>query len=462
MKKLTDKISKILVGAGIAALPYTAHSQDVVKGNKFAVVGEDGKSYNVETVIQHGTPYVFKEVEKTEANPLGIEVYPYKFVGTKADNKGKITEVNSSVIYLPTLSEFNKVLLKQDGPLGVSGPVKKDVDYKSMNFENPMGQIINFQNENLSDKFFTFITSRGDTVYYPYVSEETDASSSCGDKLNFVWMPTNGTTISSDKDGRIGLENTKNGLYEFVLDYKRKNDEVCKARCDSVLNDSLGYQIVFIDSNLVLNNDYYDKFLKDLEGKVKTGEIDSFMRVPTEFIKEDKKKEKDTTRTAPEMYLIVGAQGNMEDFLMNEFGLRVGRVGIVGRYGSQDNQILENITTEPSPRGFYGQGTKEQLNTKVAGLSLEYHQPIGDHWDLFTGIGANKWSYDIKNTENLMKDRNVIEKNVTQYHKDETSYNASMGITGKVKKNGLSINAGFDSKAKFYGGVRFSRQLGRK
>ncbi len=251
----------------------------------------------------------------------------------------------------------------------------------------------------------------------------------------------------------------KGNIYEYTVPVGDLNK--LKIACDSCETSSK-YKVdtTFVAESLVLNPDYPAKYLDKIKSNITTGEVDTIFLANGEIkARKEKKIKKESVPKATQ--LILGAEGNY-DYLALDFGVRYGNLALVLNSGVQKDKTLEDVTTEPTPRGLYGQGIKEQLNTSVLGTALEYYLPINHGWELFAGAGANKWDYDIKNTEKFMKAQEVITENTNQQSNTDFAGKGFIGIMGKKNNSAFGVKIGYDSKAKFFGGLRFNYKFGKK
>jgi len=199
----------------------------------------------------------------------------------------------------------------------------------------------------------------------------------------------------------------------------------------------------------------------------KLGENDSFAEVIEEAgkreakIKEKLKGPRDSiSKKKKDLYLIFGAGGNNK-FMEGDFGLQYGPVAIGVNGGKGKDKRVKEITTEPSPRGIYGYGTEDNTNLKVLGLSAELHLLHNKKISPFVGGGINKWDYITEISEQLRNTKDIIKQNTNSVAKSETSYKGYGGINFNLGKSKIGLQAGHDSKAKFFAGARYSLRLGK-
>jgi len=180
---------------------------------------------------------------------------------------------------------------------------------------------------------------------------------------------------------------------------------------------------------------------------------------------QEKEVEKEEVASTPtkkkDLYLIFGANAN-EEFAEGQFGIQYGPIALVANYGQGKDEIIKEITTDVSPStGRYGFGTEYNKDLRVIGGALELHPLSNKTVSPFVGAGANKWDYTTEVTEEIRNAQdNVVKENFNSKANSEVSYKAYGGVNFKVgEKLKVGVQAGHDSKAKFNGGVRFTKKF---
>ncbi len=189
--------------------------------------------------------------------------------------------------------------------------------------------------------------------------------------------------------------------------------------------------------------------------------------ITNNYYKQDTAKTKQDTApiSEPEKKLnfniIAGINAN-DKFLEGNLGLGYGPVTFIANYGNAKNERINEIKTDPFPKtGRYGYGTKDNLNVRVVGISAELHPFFNKTVSPFIGAGINKWDYDEKTIEQIRGPNDgIIKENSNSISKRETSYKGNLGTNVNLGKNSkLGVNIGYDTKAKFNGGVRFTHKF---
>jgi len=161
------------------------------------------------------------------------------------------------------------------------------------------------------------------------------------------------------------------------------------------------------------------------------------------------------------LYLIFGANGN-DKFIEGQLGVQKGAIALVANYGLGKDERVKEITTATSPNtGRYGYGTEDNTNLKVLGVSAELHGFSNRKISPFIGGGINKWDYTTEISEQIKNTNgNVLKTIFNSKANSELSYKGKAGINFKIgEKSKLGVQAGYDTKAEFSGGVRFTRKF---
>jgi len=171
---------------------------------------------------------------------------------------------------------------------------------------------------------------------------------------------------------------------------------------------------------------------------------------------------KNKERKKGSLYLIFGANASPDfKFVEGQFGVQKGPIALVANYGLGKDERVKEITTEPSPRGIYGFGTEDNLDIKVLGISGELHPLHNKKVSPFIGGGINKWDYTTEISVQIRDANNIIKQNTNSKANSENSYKAYGGINFNLGKSKIGLQAGHDSKAKFFAGARYSLRLGK-
>ena len=170
------------------------------------------------------------------------------------------------------------------------------------------------------------------------------------------------------------------------------------------------------------------------------------------------------TKTPKEMalYGILGANANNK-FIEGQLGIQYGPVALVGNYGKGKDERVKEITTPASPStGRYGYGIEDNLDVKLIGLAAELHPLHNKKVSPFIAGGINKWDYTTEISEEIRDaNNNVVKQNKNSATNSEISYKGSAGLNFNLKNSKVGLQAGYDNKAKFFAGARYSLKLGR-
>jgi len=162
-------------------------------------------------------------------------------------------------------------------------------------------------------------------------------------------------------------------------------------------------------------------------------------------------------------YLIIGGEGT-PNFIGGDFGIQKGPLALVANYDRMlENENVSEITTQPSPlTGRYGYGKVDNTNIDIKGLALELHPFHRKGFSPFIGGGINNWNYTTKSLEQIRAPNgDVLEENSNSKNNSENSWKAYGGVNFG-RKSKLGLIGGYDSKAKYFAGVRYSVRLGGK
>lgn len=163
--------------------------------------------------------------------------------------------------------------------------------------------------------------------------------------------------------------------------------------------------------------------------------------------------------------LIVGGEGDGNAFWTGELGVQYGPIAIVGDMGKGANEYFaKDITTTASPiTGRYGHGRTDITDVKVKGAKAEVHILNDKAISPFAAFGLNNYNYNVKDTEEILDaNGNIVKQNVNTRTDSENSMQGVVGTNIRLGKNGktkLRVEAGYDTKAKFFGGAGFSFSL---
>ncbi len=176
--------------------------------------------------------------------------------------------------------------------------------------------------------------------------------------------------------------------------------------------------------------------------------------------KVQKSVETDSTKTKRNLYLIAGVNAN-DKFVEGQFGIQFGPVALVGNYGQGKDETVKDFQTAPFPDGTSAYGKMDNKNIKILGASFELHPLHKRKVSPFVGAGINKWDYITEVVEQMRDaNNNVMVENTNSKTVSENSYKGYTGLNFKIgEKSQLGVQAGFDTKAKFNAGVRFTRKF---
>jgi len=228
--------------------------------------------------------------------------------------------------------------------------------------------------------------------------------------------------------------------------------------------------------NIVMYGKYFRGNLeKEEDGTPASGVIDTKSGLVARLTKSDStnnvdnaqktidKSRKNKERKKGNLYLIFGANTSPDfKFVEGQFGIQKGPIALVANYGLGKDERVKEITTATSPNtGRYGYGTEDNTNLKVLGVSAELHGFSNRKISPFIGGGINKWDYTTEISEQIKTaDNSIIKQNTNSKTNSELSYKGKAGINFKIgEKSKLGVQAGYDTKAEFSGGVRFTRKF---
>ena len=184
------------------------------------------------------------------------------------------------------------------------------------------------------------------------------------------------------------------------------------------------------------------------------GEKDSFAEAVEEAGEKETKERKKGS-----LYWIAGANGN-DKFIEGQFGVQKGAIALVANYGLGKDETVEDLVIPMGNKGVYGEINKENQEIELKGISGELHALSNRKVSPFIGGGLNHWKYITKTSEKIMRDGEVLSQNTNSKPNSELSYKGKAGINFKIgEKSKLGVQAGYDTKAEFSGGVRFTRKF---
>ena len=211
-------------------------------------------------------------------------------------------------------------------------------------------------------------------------------------------------------------------------------------------------------------------------GRLEKSEFDEemFDKANKESRKQDRKKD---------FYLIAGInsfamplEGNETRQLNGELGIQYGPIALVGSYGTMKDAQISDIEMEMNQgRIFYGEDFR--TNAKKRGLTLEAHFFDEKNVSPFVGLGLNKFTYDLESKERTNNSQGILIESKNFNEKiSEKNYNMNAGVDFKIgEKSKLGFNVQYElekdlakdfknnlDKGNFYGGVRFTRKIGRR
>ena len=178
---------------------------------------------------------------------------------------------------------------------------------------------------------------------------------------------------------------------------------------------------------------------------------------------EEPTEEKETsTPKKKDLYVIFGANAN-DKFFEGQVGVQYGPFALVGNLGKAKDEIVLDGQTDPSINGRYAKIKEENVDMSVAGISAELHPFSNKKISPFIGAGINNWKYTEKKLITMFgRNNQELGSDSESNAISENSYKAYAGLDAKFgNKSGLGIQAGYDSRTKFFGGVRYSLKLGK-
>lgn len=151
---------------------------------------------------------------------------------------------------------------------------------------------------------------------------------------------------------------------------------------------------------------------------------------------------------------ILGRNG----FIGGDAGIRYGSVGFSANYSQANNIMIDSLST-PLSKGRIGSGRKDEIDFKSLGLSVEVH-PLGP---FFIGGGANLWNYTLSSEEKILaSDGSELKSAQNSKSQTEISERAFGGLEIPIKRFGLRVFGGYDTKKGGFGGAGLSFRLNRK
>jgi hypothetical protein len=180
-------------------------------------------------------------------------------------------------------------------------------------------------------------------------------------------------------------------------------------------------------------------------------------------------------------HLIFGAnaspeflEGEKPELIGGELGLQYGPLALVGSYGVAEDFQTKDIQREMSQgRIFYSEEFRTDAVKK--GLGLETHLFSNRIISPFVGVGVNQFDYNLEGLEKLNNSNgDLIKSNSYEDKFSEKNYFLNGGVDFKIgEKSKLGVNVKYDlgkedfenknfEKGKFYGGVRFTRKIGKR
>ncbi len=297
-KNLIQKLGDSKFGSAMkkaalyTAIPFalaTGYSQKAdAQDIDFTTSGKKGGISTLPAIVEHGTPYLYQNVNTSNDNPLGIEKYPVDKL------KGK----SPSVIYEPYEMEGNKLIFTNNGVLG-NKPEDDEPSYNIKDAEDVMGGQIDVKVKDFSNLFKTLVIKGNDgyndTIYYPHYPQGT------GEKQNSVWFY---------KDDMLEFGVTDDGNNYYVLLDKK--------------GDFYGWQIDKDRStgsgDGIVNPNYPKGYKDQLKDKINTGEVEKIItseeeKEPSYAVLRDTRVSPSRRRgNGPNVRLELALAGNIHDF----------------------------------------------------------------------------------------------------------------------------------------------------
>ncbi len=158
--------------------------------------------------------------------------------------------------------------------------------------------------------------------------------------------------------------------------------------------------------------------------------------------------------------IIIGAAGN-DKFLEGQFGVQYGPVAALLNYGHSKDENILNAVTDPSINGRYAEMKENNTDMRFLGVAGELHAFSNKKISPFIGGGINTWNYTTEKKLNIMKGDQVLKSNTDSKTNSKNSWKTYGGLDVNIKNSKLGLQIGYDSKAKFFAGTRYSLKLGK-